>query len=142
MTLSRREAVVLLAKHPRSLMSVDGAREMALAFGHTLDGLLIIAPDLVRAYHGPALLTADAPRDLVQVSDLGATVCMARGLYANASHAMQSPHGTLGKQADYVGRRAAIRLARAFWGEPGVRDLLQDVPEIPKVLRDERVYRI
>lgn len=142
--MTRPEAIRFIATYPRAIISVSLAREISNALGIVFDMLLYIAPDLVRSLHGRVGWTVyltGAPSDLVQVSDLGATVCRYMGLYADGDHALQSPHGTPGKQADYVGQRAAIRLARHWWGEPGVRDLRQDCPRLPKVLLRERPYK-
>lgn len=139
--MSRPEAIRFIAKYPRALISVGMAREVSSALGVPFDLLLYITKNLVRPMHAGAVYLVNAPRELVQVSDLGATVCRYMGLYADGDHALQSPHGTPGKQADYVGQRAAIRLARHWWGEPGVRDLRQDVPNLPKVLLRERPFQ-
>lgn len=141
MTPSRPEAVRLLALYPRALISVAKAREVCEALGVRLDMLLYIAPDLIRSIHRGAVYVKGAPSELVQVSDLGAAVCRYMGLYADGDHALQSPHGTPGKQADYVGQRAAIRLARQWWGEPGVRDLHSDVPQLQRALLRERPFQ-
>lgn len=145
--MDRREALRRIAKYPRGLVRVDNARQVAEALGVHLETLLIIEPDLVRR---PATRWARLPGrrgdartiELVQLSDLGATICRYMGLYADRDHALASPHGTPGKQADYVGWRAAIRIAREWWGPDGVFELHQDVPAIPDVLWREPVYKV
>lgn len=140
LVLDRAGSITFIADHPRMLIGVPLARKIASEIGVAFDMLLYVEPTLVRRpQHGD--LVAAGITDVVQVSELGAALCRYMDLYASRDHSLQAPHGTLGKIADYVGQRAAIRLARATGGEAAVRDLYRDVPRIPKVLRQERVYK-
>lgn len=139
--MSRREGWTFIAKYARGLIAVWKAREVADALGVQFDMLLFIAPNLVRRnFDGGYAVGVHVGDDMVQVSDLGATICRYMSLYADGDHAMQSPHASPGKQADYIGQRAAIRLARNLGGEGAVRELQQDIPWLKPVLLAERPY--
>lgn len=138
--MSRLEAAAFIAQFAQALIAPWKAREVSKALGVEFDMLLFIAPNLVRRqFTGGWALRDGVGKDLVQVSDLGATICRYMNLYADGDHALASPHGTPGKQARYVGQRAAVRLARHFNGDAGVRDLAAAV-KIQDVLLRERPY--
>ena len=144
MTMDRARAITFIAQHPRYLIGLPLAREICKGIGVHFDAVNLIEHALVRRAGAKVGDLVAVPRqgfDVVQVSDLGAALCRYMGLYGDGDHAKQSPHGTLGKQADYIGQRAAIRLARETGGAPALRDLYQDVPEIPQLLRRERPFR-
>lgn len=151
--MERREALKFCARFPRGLIDTTLAGNLADALGSPLPFLEIVNPRLVRRVHtGMAVLREGIGQPLVNVAELAATVCWRMQLYAGYSHAMSSPHGTTGKMADYIGWRAAIRLAREFGGgmdehyeNEMVRDLYGWVKEQtghlpPRALMRERPY--
>lgn len=155
MSLDRLGAIVWLADHSRNIIDARFAREIAVALGVPFERLLDFDKALVRKpvgdfardekrRHGWLVGSSHVNKDLVQVSDLAAAAAAYMGLYANIDHAKQAPHGTPGKLAQYIGQRAALRMARYFWPDgSGERDLLQEVPGIAgagvgRIVKDEK----
>lgn len=148
-------AIVWIAEHPRAIVDLVWAKDLATALGVPFDKLLELDPKMMhtptsgagrdeKRRHGWLIFQQDKlKRDVVQISDFAAAACTYMGMYANIDHSHQSPHGTAGKQANYVALRACLRMARYFWPDTGERDLLQEVPAVGAagvgtVLRDER----
>ena len=145
--MDRVEAIRFIATYPKGLIDVATARKISSACGVNFDVLSFYDTKtaLVRmpgeARKGWYFKESGLGTALVLTAHLGAMICRYMDLYADNDHALASPHATKGKEAEYIGQRAAVRLARAWYGEDGVDDLKATL-KIQQVLVDERVYKI
>lgn len=148
--MNKQEAIDRLCREAVYLVAPLYADSVARAFDATLDSLGVpirpvteLSAKLLPPGAEGSVRVKHAHHDdkAVWMHELAARLGVHFGLYANMDHAMQSPHHKVASECRYIGHRAAIRLARFFWGEQGVTDLHERNPYIDPKLFAERVYR-
>ncbi|MBI3936936.1 MAG: hypothetical protein HY323_08160 [Betaproteobacteria bacterium] len=155
--MNRDRALDCLAQEGVFMVSPEHAQEVARAFEVTLDDVgiepaptdvLALAPlstqhplkgagvRIKHEYAGvPRLGIAGAKA--VWMWQLSAMIALHFGLYGNVDHALASPYHKPESECRYISIRGAIRLARHFGGNDGVRALKERNPWIERRLWQE-----